>query len=165
VSKSIKIAIFRFNVAGFVKDRLGVAFSEDEILEACAVLDTNAFEMRRGRARFRGLFPLVSMMAHDCVPNTRHAFDHKDAIMLFATVDIKKGAALTATYTQPFWSTPARRAHLRAAKCFDCSCQRCADPHEMGTFLSSINCTDCSSGKFLIYAAKNYLFICRNFID
>jgi SET domain len=133
-------------VSGFLRDQLEVAFSEEEILEACAILDTNAFEMRRGRIKFRGLFPLVSMMAHDCVPNTKHAFDGKDAILLFATVDIAKGAALTATYTQPLWNTMARRAHMRAAKCFDCACQRCADPQEMGTFLSAIKCTNCATG-------------------
>lgn len=134
-------------MAGFLQDHLGLAFSEEEILEACAILDTNAFEMKRGRIKFRGLFPLVSMMAHDCVPNTRHVFDKKDAILLFATVDIKQGATLTATYTQPLWNTMTRRAHLRSAKCFDCTCQRCADPQEMGTFLSAIKCTNCTTGK------------------
>jgi hypothetical protein len=152
-------------VSGFLINQLGMAFSEEEILEACAILDTNSFEMKRGRMRFRGLFPLVSMMAHDCVPNTKHAFDSKDAILLFASVDIAKGTALTATYTQPLWNTMARRAHMRAAKCFDCTCQRCADPREMGTFLSAMKCTDCATGKlnlFQVFKIEKYLVLREN---
>ncbi|XP_059474877.1 SET domain-containing protein SmydA-8-like [Neocloeon triangulifer] len=138
--------LLKYNVVSFIKDRLGLNFSEDEILEACAILDTNAFEMRCGKMRFRGIFPQVAMMAHDCIPNTRHLFDSNNTLELFATVNIKKDQSVTATYTQPFWGTLARRAHLRSAKCFDCACQRCADPEELETYLGAIRCSECDEG-------------------
>jgi hypothetical protein len=86
-------------------------------------------------------------MNHDCVPNTRHVFDADDKMLVFATVDIGKGAAVTSTYTQALWSTPQRRAHLRATKCFECACARCSDPSELGTFLSAITCSKCKKGR------------------
>ena len=37
-------------------------------------------------------------------------------------------------------TTRDRRLHLKFSKYFDCSCRRCSDPTELGTFLSSIKC-------------------------
>ncbi|CAB3386012.1 Hypothetical predicted protein [Cloeon dipterum] len=142
--------VLKFNVAGFLQNRLKMNLSDEEILEACAILDTNSFEMRSGRSRFRGLFPLVSMMAHNCVPNTRHTFDATNAILLYATEDIAKGKNITATYTQPFWSTSQRRSHLRAAKCFDCTCERCSDPEEKGIFVSAVRCDEDECEGFML---------------
>ena len=39
-----------------------------------------------------------------------------------------------------FRTTRDRRLHLKYSKYFDCSCRRCSDPTELGTFLSSIKC-------------------------
>ena len=84
------------------------------------------------------------MMAHDCLPNTRHVFDEETlAISIYATRDIFKREPVTATYTQTLWDTTRRRAHLKIAKCFDCTCKRCCDPTELGTFASSILCCIC----------------------
>ena len=40
------------------------------------------------------------------------------AINLYATVDIAKGAVISATYTQTLWNTVNRREHLWTSKCF-----------------------------------------------
>ena len=45
--------------------------------------------------------------------------------------------------------TKERRKHLRESKYFDCSCPRCSDPTEGGTYLSALKCQKCSIGNVL----------------
>ncbi|XP_059479054.1 SET domain-containing protein SmydA-8-like [Neocloeon triangulifer] len=138
-------AVLRNNVVGFLTQALKLEATEDDVLGVCGVMDTNAFEIRRdGGVKLRGLYPLASMMNHDCVPNTRHVFDSEDKMLVFATVDIAKGAAVTSTYTQALWATHQRRAHLKTTKCFECQCLRCSDPSELGTYLGAILCSKCN---------------------
>ena len=61
---------------------------------------------------------------------------------------LAKGSKITATYTQPLWKTLNRREHLKMSKCFWCRCQRCRDPTEFGTGLSTLICNECG-GKML----------------
>lgn len=153
---------YAVNVAAFVLDRLGLRRSADgdagphderSALEAAAVLDTNAFEVRRqGNRKFRAVYERASMMAHSCTPNTKHVFvgdpaDGCPVIRITAAVAIGRGCPVTATYTQTLWCTRDRLRHLRAAKCFDCGCPRCADPSELGTHFGSAACPACTTGR------------------
>ncbi|KAL4089800.1 hypothetical protein QTP88_024764 [Uroleucon formosanum] len=149
---------YAVNVAAFVLDRLGLRSSghghdHRSALEAAAVLDTNAFEVRRpGGRKFRALYPRVSMMAHCCTPNTKHVFvgdetDGQPAIRVVAAVPIIRGCPITATYTQTLWCTRDRRRHLLTTKCFECTCARCVDPAELGTHLGSVACSGGSGGQ------------------
>lgn len=45
-----------------------------------------------------------------------------------------------------FKGTFERQEHLREGKYFECDCDRCSDPTELGTHLSSILCTKCKTG-------------------
>jgi hypothetical protein len=174
--KSPLYEVLRVNVVGFLRSALRMeGADEEEVLRVCGVMDTNAFEVRRaGGVRLRALYPLAALMNHDCVPNTRHVFDASDKMLVFATVAIAKGAPVVATYTQALWSTPRRRAHLRATKCFDCAClrcrvspffylfepdafpllslSRCSDPSELGTYVSAIRCSKCGEGRVVATA-------------
>lgn len=149
---------YAVNVAAFVLDRLGLrsaAAADDDrtALEAAAVLDTNAFEVRRpGDRVFRAVYAQASMMSHSCTPNTKHVFvgdvaDGQPGIRVVATVPIARGQRVTATYTQTLWCTRDRRSHLLAAKCFECRCPRCCDPAELGTHLASAVCGECGTGR------------------
>lgn len=146
---------YAINVVAFALDRLGLrAAGHDErsAFRAAAVLDTNAFDVRRpGGRHFRALYVEASLMAHDCTPNTKHVFvdhDHDGpAIRVVATVPIGRGQPVTATYTQTLWGTRDRRRHLLAAKCFRCECRRCADPAELGAHLGSDACRACPGGR------------------
>lgn len=42
-----------------------------------------------------------------------------------------------------------RREHLLESKFFECSCQRCADPTELGTYNGALLCPKCSPGLVL----------------
>ncbi|XP_060852323.1 SET domain-containing protein SmydA-8-like [Rhopalosiphum padi] len=150
---------YAINVAAFVLDRLGLrsagyAHDHRSALEAAAVLDTNAFEVRRpGGRKFRAVYARASLMAHCCTPNTKHVFvgdaaDGQPTIRVVATVPIARGCSVTATYTQTLWCTRDRRRHLSAAKCFECTCARCTDPEELGTHMGSAACGgQCPSGR------------------
>lgn len=139
--------IFKINIVGFFLKALDLKhFDEETILKIAAILDTNTFEIRRGmgKIKVRGLYCRAAMMSHECRPNTKHVFVDDDfSILITATVDIKKGDIISATYTQSLWSTLERREHLKTTKCFDCECDRCTDPTEFNTYLSCILCSKC----------------------
>jgi hypothetical protein len=146
-------SIFKNNIVGFLRNALGLTeFSEEAILKVAAILDTNSFEIRRseGDVKIRGLYSKAAMLSHDCKPNTKHVFrGSKYTLELVSTVPIKKGEIICVTYTQTLWGTHARREHLKQSKCFDCSCLRCSDATELGTYIGAINCSQCkkSGGK------------------
>ena len=55
----------------------------------------------------------------------RHTFGPDNSVNLYSTVAIGKGEVISASYTQPLWSTYNRREHLKMSKCFWCRCERC----------------------------------------
>lgn len=140
-------SIFKNNIVGFLRNALGMTeFSEETILRVTAILDTNSFEIRRSEddIKIRGLYPKAAMLSHDCKPNTKHIFrGSKFTLELVSTIPIKKGEIICVTYTQTLWGTLARRTHLKQSKCFDCTCARCSDATELGTYLGAINCSQC----------------------
>lgn len=138
-------SVYKNNVADFIRKRLGRKdFEEKDILNVSGILDTNAFEIRTTSASLRGLYNVASMMAHNCKPNTKHSYLMPEmVIVVSATTDIAAGDIISATYTQTFWDTLSRREHLRSAKCFECDCQRCSDPTELGTYAGAIRCIRC----------------------
>lgn len=142
--------VLKANLVTFIKTILCLEeFDENDLLKLAAILDTNAFDVRipSKDVKVRALYTNAAMMAHNCVPNTRHVFDDNMQILFIATVDIPKGTTISASYTQPLYSTMRRRELLRQFKCFDCSCERCADPSEFGTYVGAIVCSKCSIGK------------------
>lgn len=62
------------------------------------------------------------------------------------TVDLPEGGEMFVSYTSSIQPTIMRRENLRYSKYFYCDCERCADPTELGTHLSSLKCTKCENG-------------------
>jgi len=48
-----------------------------------------------------------------------------------------------------FQGTLKRRDHLKESKFFDCTCVRCSDPTELGTYAGALKCPQCSTGVVL----------------
>lgn len=148
--KSTKLyEILQINLVPFIRDFLKITnISEHEILSIAGILDTNCFEIFHGsrNARARGIYIQTSMMAHECIPNTKHFFDENYELRLIATTVIKKGHQILTSYTHPLRTTIERRLALKQAKCFDCFCPRCRDPTEKSTFSSAIKCNMCDDG-------------------
>lgn len=67
-------------------------------------------------------------------------------IQVRATVDIAKDQLLYASYTYTMNGTYARQQHLQSGKFFTCHCDRCEDPSELNTNLSSFICKSCGDG-------------------
>lgn len=156
---------YAVNVAKFVLDQLGLRSSgghdERSALEAAAILDTNAFDVRRAGGRnFRAVYDEASMMAHSCTANTKHVFigdvvNGWPSIRVLATMPIGRGCPITATYTHTLWCTRDRRQHLITAKCFRCVCPRCEDPTELGTHIGSVACRTCNAVQVVAESVKH----------
>lgn len=94
-------------------------------------------------AEISALYLMACLMEHNCLPNTVHTFENEKGnykITVRAAIPIKKGDHISTMYTHALWGTQARREHLRETKYFDCSCRRCSDPTELGTYLSALKC-------------------------
>nr|CAD7204897.1 unnamed protein product [Timema douglasi] len=144
--------LFKTTMIGFLLDGLRLTDVDPEmILRMCAILDTNAFDVRRneGEVNVRGVYPTASFLSHDCTPNTKYTFVGPEfSLVLTATVPIGKGDVISMTYTRTLWGTLGRRANLRLTRCFDCTCARCSDRTELGTHAGAISCAVCKrSGK------------------
>ncbi|XP_046405906.1 uncharacterized protein LOC124170904 [Ischnura elegans] len=141
---------------------LGDKFSEEDIHTVCGALEVNAFEIGRNGSSLRALFgPYAYLIAHDCVPNTSHvdefeplskrkkmAGDQSGEIGTFrmkvrCSTPIARGEALFLSYAHTLQGTVARRQHLRLSKFFSCTCRRCQDATELGTYLSALRCPAC----------------------
>ncbi|XP_075230843.1 SET and MYND domain containing, arthropod-specific, member 2 isoform X2 [Lycorma delicatula] len=144
--------VLKKNLVGFIKKILHLEqYNEETILKIAAILDTNAFEIRRtlGNIKIRGIYPKVAMMSHDCKPNTKHTYDGDNFIITVSAIaNIKKDEIISTTYTQTLWGTLSRRSHLNEFKCFLCTCSRCSDPTELELYVGGILCSKCK-GKMI----------------
>ena len=142
--------------------------SHEEMLDILCILDTNTFQvLALGSARnLAGLYLRVSLLNHSCVPNCRSIrvskckmsrlyvfffrliFRSDNSLQVRASVRISKGEQVNISYTPPFFSVIARNNILHRGKQFLCSCRRCGDSTELGTFLSSARCRQCEVGLY-----------------
>jgi hypothetical protein len=141
--------VLRANLVPFIREAMKLPFDESTIMRVAAVLDTNCFLVKIPSIKIRGLFKQCSMICHDCTPNTKHHFTDSFEMVMVATQDIPEGCIISASYSQSIWPTEVRREQLLASKCFHCTCQRCADPTEFGTYLGAHRCSKCHKGYLL----------------
>uniref|UniRef100_A0A8D7ZVN0 Protein msta, isoform A n=1 Tax=Culex pipiens TaxID=7175 RepID=A0A8D7ZVN0_CULPI len=115
----------------------------------CGILEVNAMVIPLTNGReICGLYPIGCMLEHCCMPNCFYTFDCTKGMKLTfkAGREIEKGEHLSTTYTHALWGTQQRRDHLKTNKYFSCSCARCADPTELGTYLSALRCLGVDGG-------------------
>ncbi|CAH4014057.1 unnamed protein product [Pieris brassicae] len=134
-----------------LKEYFDISSEEEQLLTlAVCILDANAFQIAvpygRKEMSMRGLFPVSSLMNHNCVPNTNYNFNNECHMIVKAVKPIASGTEITTCYSGLLWGTPARRLHLFKTKHFWCKCERCNDATERGTFLAALKCfdTNCS---------------------
>ncbi|MPC50943.1 Protein msta, isoform A [Portunus trituberculatus] len=136
------------NVVDFMKQYLKITtFEEDEIHKICGIIDVNGFEIPG--PNIIGLYGKGCLVEHNCIPNTTRTFDAQLNLVIRAAVKIPKGSHISTSYSDPMWGTANRQLHLTTTKYFKCSCDRCFDPTEFGTHLSSLRCVKCTGGLML----------------
>lgn len=118
-------------------------FESRTLHQVCGIMEVNAHYINLDNGQeISGLYPTACLMEHSCVPNCMFTFDFgkQFRIRMMAGRDIKQGENLSIMYTHMLWGTQARHEHLMANKYFECSCTRCRDPTELGSFLSALLC-------------------------
>lgn len=119
-------------------------FPRDLIIEICGVIATNSFEISENQI---GVYDLPSMMNHDCVGNTRLVISgERKKILVFSSINIEKNCPILFNYGRALDSSYERKKQLKEFKFFECTCQRCSDPTELGTFIGALKCQTCPSG-------------------
>lgn len=114
--------------------------SRETIHKICGIIDVNGLEINQA-AEVTALYPTAYLMEHNCKPNTAHCFENKTyRISIRAALPIKTGDHISSMYTHCLWGTQARREHLLETKYFRCTCERCSDPAELGSYLSALKC-------------------------
>ncbi|XP_055598472.1 SET domain-containing protein SmydA-8-like [Uranotaenia lowii] len=150
-------------------------WTEDEILKVVGILQVNGHEIPLTEPPSVAVYNNASMIEHSCRPNLSKSFTSKKEIVFWAPSAIKKGERLSICYTDVLWGTPSRMEHLQQTKLFRCSCARCLDPTEFGTYFSALKCSgfkkdsDCN-GLLLPENASNWFGSwicnkCRSLVD
>ncbi|XP_046990280.1 SET domain-containing protein SmydA-8 [Schistocerca americana] len=146
------------NVVSFLRDRCGLAdrFDEELVHTVCGILEVNCFEVRcENGALVRGLYPQTAILSHNCIANTGHTIatrsetGEQHRLKLHVTVRVPAGGELFTSYTHSLDPTMVRREMLSRGKFFECCCERCKDPTELGTNLSTLKCSKCDNGVLL----------------
>lgn len=120
-------------------------FTEEDIHWAIGLMRTNAVSFGDGSGR--AVFPTFSMINHNCVANAKHTvYLTNKRIAVQAQVSIKKGEEILISYITFTPGTLFRRMKLKKFWFFDCNCDRCSDPTELGTHMSSLVCPKCEEG-------------------
>ena len=154
------------NIVEYIRDDLGLThrFSVKDIERAIGLLNVNAVCLQFSKARGipsrevgKGLYPIFAIMSHECVCNARYLIDPATFKMYVrARLFIKAGDELTVQYLSALWGTLKRRKKIKEEWYFDCTCKRCSDPTECGTYISAVKCFDCDNGVLLPEDPLNY---------
>ena len=99
-----------------------------------------------GLCKGHASFPMFSLLCHSCMSNCRYTAaeesnENQVVVQVRALKTIPVGQELTVQYKNPLLGNwPARCGAYQANWLFTCTCERCLDPTEMGTFLSGVRC-------------------------
>jgi len=114
----------------------------DIIEKIVGIILTNSFEVVVGGCPLIGLFFPPAMMNHDCVGNVRITLDNNQKMTVYACRQIKKNTPIKFNYVRSLDTTWSRQINLMDNKFFTCVCERCLDPAELGSHISSMKCRE-----------------------
>lgn len=103
------------------------------------VLNANSFEYNDN---VQLIYPTASIFEQSCLPNTFYTVDAKNGytITIRAITPIVKGQHLTLSYANLLWGTQERKDYMKKLRHLSCSCPRCIDPTELGTYFGAMIC-------------------------
>lgn len=130
------------------------------IQKVCGIIDANSFEIRNPSGDpIKGIYSFANNLTHNCTPNTMMAVGFDWKMKIISTVPIESGSSVQSSYVSPLVGTAVRQHLLRNAKYLTCKCDRCEDPTEFGTYMSSIICRSCFES-YLVN--RNSVWICES---
>jgi len=132
-------------VVDFLLKKCRLNFTEDDVMWAIGLLKTNT--IMYGNEGGRALFPMFSLMNHNCASNAKHTlYTQKRRIAVQAQCGIEEGQEITINYLPFIQGTLLRQRKLQKNWFFKCDCLRCQDPTELGSNLSTLQCPKCEEG-------------------
>ncbi|XP_017465315.1 PREDICTED: protein msta [Rhagoletis zephyria] len=144
--KGVVEPILNAGLTKYLKD--GKSIDVTLLQKLLAIVDVNCFEVRApDEGQLRGIYPRAALLAHSCISNVQSCIDESYQLKMFVTRDVSKGEMLYNCYTNVLLGTDERRNMLKVGKYFDCKCERCEDPTELGSHMSSFMCARCAENK------------------
>ena len=120
-------------------------YTAEEVNMVSSLLATHSvkYQPGGGQREGRAMFPTFAFMSHSCHYNARHVVQPDGRMEVFAQKKISAGEEITITYTGLLTSQPAKQEKLANVWFFTCTCPRCSDPTELGSYTSSVYCPGC----------------------
>uniref|UniRef100_H2Y4A3 [histone H3]-lysine(4) N-trimethyltransferase n=1 Tax=Ciona savignyi TaxID=51511 RepID=H2Y4A3_CIOSA len=103
--------------------------SDEEMYHLFAIIDCNAIGLNDHRGIQTigvGIYPTISMMNHDCMPNCV-AMNNGPRLEVRALKIIQPGEELCISYIDSLETTRQRKEKLQMQYYFDCDCESCAN--------------------------------------
>ncbi|GMH00279.1 hypothetical protein Nepgr_002118 [Nepenthes gracilis] len=112
-----------------------------------------------------GLYPVISIINHSCLPNSVLLFEGQTAVVR-AVLHIPKGTEVSISYIETAGSTMTRQKALKEQYFFSCACPRCiklgkSDDIQDSAILEGYRCKDDTCNGFLLLDSDGKAFICQ----
>ncbi|CAB4266994.1 unnamed protein product [Prunus armeniaca] len=112
-----------------------------------------------------GLYPVISIINHSCLPNSVLLFEGRSAVVR-AVQHIPKGAEVLISYIETAGSTLTRQKALKEQYLFTCTCPCCSkggkyDDIQESAVLEGYRCKDNGCIGFLLRESDGNGFICH----
>ncbi|XP_027329451.1 histone-lysine N-methyltransferase ASHR1 isoform X2 [Abrus precatorius] len=112
-----------------------------------------------------GLYPVISIINHSCLPNCVLVFDGRSAFVR-AVQHIPKGTEVMISYIETAGSTMTRQKALKEQYLFTCTCPRCSkvgqyDDIQESAILEGYRCKNEKCGGFLLRTSDGNGFQCQ----
>ncbi|KAL7176463.1 hypothetical protein ACSBR2_029906 [Camellia fascicularis] len=112
-----------------------------------------------------GLYPIISIINHSCLPNSVLVFEGRVAVIR-AVQHIPKGTEVSISYIETAGSTMTRQKALKEQYFFSCACLRCIkvgqpDDIQESAILEGYRCKDNGCDGFLLRDSGDKGFICH----
>ncbi|XP_062146363.1 histone-lysine N-methyltransferase ASHR1 [Alnus glutinosa] len=112
-----------------------------------------------------GLYPVISVINHSCLPNSVLVFEGRLAVIR-AVQHIPQGDEVLISYIETAGSTMTRQKALKEQYLFTCTCPRCikvgqSDDIQESAIVEGYRCKDDRCNGFLLRSSDDKGFICQ----
>ncbi|CAM8939444.1 unnamed protein product [Rhodiola kirilowii] len=112
-----------------------------------------------------GLYPVISIINHSCLPNAVLIFEGKTAVVR-AVEHVPKGSEVLISYIETAGSTTSRKKTLKEQYLFNCTCPRCMKMGQYDDILESAilegyRCKGVGCNGFMLRDSDDKGFVCQ----